>query len=87
MAVTGLGGVTGFSAGLGMKNSYGAAGYTRIAGTGLGLFKISWGKYLKGIDIFGWFRIDGFAFYWLSTVMMYGPEPGSDIKTDVGQSH
>ena len=51
MVVTGLGGVTSFSDGLGMKNSCGAAGYTRIAGTGLGLFKISWGKYLKGTDI------------------------------------
>ena len=28
---------------------------------------------------------DGFAFYWLSTVVLYGPEPGSDTKTDVGQ--
>ena len=54
MVVTGLGGITGFSDGLGMKNSCGAAGYTRIAGIGLGLFKISWGKYLKGTDIFGW---------------------------------
>ena len=36
MAVTGLGGVTGFSAGLGIKNSCGAAGYTRIAEAGLG---------------------------------------------------
>ena len=36
MAVTGLGGVTSFSAGLGTKNSCGAAGYTRIAGAGLG---------------------------------------------------
>ena len=48
MVVTNLGGVTGFSIGLGMKNSWGAAGYTRIAGAGLGLLKISWGKYLKG---------------------------------------
>ena len=48
MVVTSLGGVTGFSIGLGMKNSWGAAGYTRIAGAGLGLLKISWGKYLKG---------------------------------------
>ena len=36
MAVTGLGGVTGFSVGLGIKNSCGATGYTRIAGAGLG---------------------------------------------------
>ena len=57
MVVTGLGGVTGFSVGLGMKNSCGAAGYTRIAGAGLGLFKISWDKYLKGIDIFGWLAL------------------------------
>ena len=53
MVVTGLGGVTSFSVGLGMKNSCGIVGYTRIAGAGLGLFKISWGKYLKGIVIFG----------------------------------
>ena len=87
MAVTGLGGVTGFSAGLGIKNSCGAAGYTRIAGAGLGFLKISWGKYLKGTDIFGWFRLDDFAFYWLSTVVLYGPEVCSDTKTDVGQPH
>ena len=49
MVVTGLGGVTGFSVGLGMKNSYGAAGYIRIVGASLGLFKISWGKNLKGV--------------------------------------
>ena len=36
MAITGLGGVTGFSAGLGIKNSCGVAGYTRIVGAGLG---------------------------------------------------
>ena len=57
MVVTGLGGVTGFSIGLGMKNSCGAARYTRIARTGLGLFKISWGKYLKGSVIFGWLAL------------------------------
>ena len=48
MVVTGLGGVAGFSVGLGVKISCGAAGYIRIAGAGLGLFKISWGKNLKG---------------------------------------
>ena len=53
MVVTGLGGIMGFSVGLGMKNSYGVAGYTWIAGAGLDLFKISWGKYLKGSVIFG----------------------------------
>ena len=36
MAVTSLGGVTGFFVGLGIKNSCEAAGYTRIAGAGLG---------------------------------------------------
>ena len=41
MVVIGLGGVTGFSVGLGMKNSCGAAGYIRISRVGLGLFKIS----------------------------------------------
>ena len=38
MVVTGLGGVIGFSVGLGMKNSCGAVGYIRITGAGLGLF-------------------------------------------------
>ena len=57
MAITGLGGVTGFSAGVGIKNSCGVAGYTRIAGAGLDLFKISWGKYLKGSVIFGWLAL------------------------------
>ena len=54
MVLTGLGGVTGFSVGLGMKNSCGVAGYIRIAGVGLGLFTISWGQNLKGNVIFGW---------------------------------
>ena len=53
MVVTGLGGVTGFFVSLGMKNSCGAARHIRIAGAGLGLFKISWGKNLKGTIIFG----------------------------------
>ena len=35
MVVNGLGGVAGFSVGLGMKNSCGAAGYIRIAEVGL----------------------------------------------------
>ena len=51
MVVTGLGGVIGFSVGLGMKNSCGAVGYIWIARAGLVLFKISWGKNLKGTDI------------------------------------
>ena len=38
----------GFTVGFGMKNSCGAAGYTRIAGVGLGSgLQISWGKYLN----------------------------------------
>ena len=57
MVVTGLGGVTGFSVGLGVKNSCGTWGYIRIAGAGLGLFKISWGKNLKGTVIFGWLAL------------------------------
>ena len=57
MVVTGLGGVAGFSVGLGVKISCGAAGYIRIAGAGLGLFKISWGKNLKGTVIFGWLAL------------------------------
>ena len=57
MVVTGLGGVIGFSVGLRMKNSCGAAGYIWIARAGLGLFKISWGKNLKGNVIFGWLAL------------------------------
>ena len=53
MVVIGLEGVAGFSIGLGMKNSCGQRGYIWIAEAGLGLFKISWGKNLKGIVIFG----------------------------------
>ena len=46
--VTGFGGVVGFIVGFGMKNSCGAAGYTRIVGVGLGSgLQISWGKYLN----------------------------------------
>ena len=50
-----------------------------------------WSRLLK--DLMGqilesWFRLDGlFAFYWLSTVVLYGPEVCSDTKTDVGQPH
>ena len=58
MVVTGLGGVAaGFSVGLGVKISCGAWGYIRIAGAGLGLFKISWGKNLKRTVIFGWLAL------------------------------
>ena len=65
MVVNGLGGVAGFSVGLGMKNSCGAAGYIWIAGVGLqiswgrdlGCFglQISWGKYLSNGMSGGWF--------------------------------
>ena len=51
--VTGLGGVANFSVGLGVKNSCRAWGYIWITGAGLSLFKISWGKNLKGTVIFG----------------------------------
>ena len=53
MVVTDLGGTTSFSIGLGVKNSCGACGNIRITRVGLGLFKISWGKNLKGTIIFG----------------------------------
>ena len=53
MVVTGLGGTAGFSIGLGVKNSCGACGNIQIARASLGLFKISWGKNLKGTVIFG----------------------------------
>ena len=53
MVVIGLGGVASFSVGLAVKNSCGAWGYIPIAGASLGLFKISWGKNLKGTFIFG----------------------------------
>ena len=53
MVVTDLGGTVGFSISLGVKNSCGAYGNIQIARAGLGLFKISWGKNLKGTIIFG----------------------------------
>ena len=52
MVVTSLGGVVSFSVGLGVKNSCGAVGYIQIVEAGLGLFKILWGKNLKGTVIF-----------------------------------
>ena len=86
MVVTGLGGIMGFSVGLGMKNSYGVAGYTWIAGAGLDLFKISWGKYLKGSVIFGWLALlMVFLLVVYGCVVLYEPEVCSDTKTDVGQ--
>ena len=30
---------------------------------------------------------DDFAFKWLPTIVLYGSEPGSDTKTDIGQPH
>ena len=75
MVVTGLGGVIGFSVGLGMKNSWGAAGYTRIAEVGLCLLRISWGKYLKGSVIFGWLALlMVFLLVVYGCVVLYGPE-------------
>ena len=68
MVVTSLGGVAGFSVGLGVKNSYGAWGSIQIAGVGLGLFKISWGKNLKGTVI-----LVGLLFCWFCfQVVVYG---------------
>ena len=88
MVVTDLGRVTGFSVGLGMKNSCGQRGYIRTVGAGLGLFKISWGKNLKGIVIFSWLAL-------LMVLLSSGclrlcsmdRKPGSATKTDVGQPH
>ena len=53
MVVTGLEGIPSFFVGFGVKNLCEAWRYMRIAGVGLGLFKISWGKNLKGTVIFG----------------------------------
>ena len=86
MVVIGLGGIIGFSVGLGMKNSYGGAGYTWIAGVGLDLFKISWGKYLKGSVIFGWLALlMVFLLVVYGCVVLYGPEVCSDTKIDAGK--
>ena len=86
MVVTSLGGVTSFSVGLGMKNSCGVVGYTRIAGAGLGLFKISWGKYLKDSVIFGWLALlMVFLLVVYGCVVLYGPEVCSDTKIDAGK--
>ena len=57
MVVTGLGDVVDFSVGLGVKISCGAWEYIWIVGAGLGLFKILWGKNLKGTVIFGWLAL------------------------------
>ena len=57
MVVTGLEGAAVFSISLGMKNSYGQRGYIQTVGAGLGLFKILWGKNLKGTVIFGWLAL------------------------------
>ena len=57
MMVTGLGGIAGFSVGLGVKNSCGAMGYIWFVGASLGLFKISWDKNLIGTIIFGWLAL------------------------------
>ena len=88
MVVIGLGGVIGFSVGLGLKNSCGAWGYIWIAGTGLGLFKISWGKNLKGTVIFGWLAL---LMVLLSSGCLWlccmDRKPSFDTKTDVGQPH
>ena len=89
MVVTSLGGVVGFSVGLGVKNSYGAWGSIRIAGAGLGLFKISWGKNLKGtIILVGWLAL---LLVLLSSgclrLCCMDQKPGFDTKTDVGQPH
>ena len=86
--VTGLGGAAGFSVGLGVKNSCGAWGNIWITGAGLGLFKISWGKNLKGTVIFGWLAL-------LMVLLSSGclrlccmdRKPSFDTKTDVGQPH
>ena len=55
--VTALGVVVGFSASVGMKNSCGQRGYIWTVGAGLDLFKISWGKNLKGNVIFSWLAL------------------------------
>ena len=47
MVVTGLGGVTGFFVGLGMKSSCGATGYTRIAGCWFGFVQDLMGQILE----------------------------------------
>jgi len=57
MMVTTLGVVAGFSASVGMKNSCGQRGYIWTVGAGLDLFKISWGKNLKGNVIFSWLAL------------------------------
>ena len=88
MVVTGLGDVVDFSVGLRVKISCGAWEYIRIVGAGLGLFKISWGQKLERYcHIWLTCSFDGFAFKWLSTVVLYGPEVCSDTRIDVGQPH
>ena len=86
MVVTGLGGVAGFSVGLGMKNSCDQRGYIWIVG--VGLFQDLMGQKLERYcHIWLACSFDVFAFKWLSTVVLYGPKVCFDTKTDVGQPH
>ena len=88
MVFTDLGGVAGFSIGLGVKNSWGAWGYIQIAGVSLGLFKISKGKNLKGTIIFGWLAL--LMVFLLSGCLRLccmDRIPDSDTENDVGQPH
>ena len=88
MVVTGLGGAVGFFIVLGVKNSCGAWENIRIVGAGLGLFKISWGKNLKGTVIFGWLAL---LMILLSSgclqLCCMDQKPGFDTKTNVRQPH
>ena len=85
MVVTNLGGIVGFSVGLEVKNSCGPWGYIEITRAGLGLFKISWGKNLKGkVGLL----FDGFASSsGCLQLCCLDRKPGSDTKIDVGQLH
>ena len=88
MVVISLGGVSGFSVGLGVKNSCGAWGYIWIVGVGLGLFKISWSKNLKGTVIFGWLALLMILFSSSCLrLCCMDWKPSFDTKTDVGQPH
>ena len=87
MVVIGLGGVAGFSIGLGVKNSWGCGVYTDCRGW-FGLVQDLMGQKLeRHRHIWLAFSFDSFAFNWLSTVVLYRLEVCFDTKTDVGQPH
>ena len=87
MVVIGLGDIAGFSIGLGVKNSWGYGVYTDFRGWFRLVQDLMGQKLERHHHIWLAFSFDGFAFNWLSTVVLYRLEVRFDTKTDVGQPH